>query len=307
MTNDLPRTVVFVLTPGLHLLDLAGPAQVFSASGDHGGAYRLAYVADTAQVRAHQGVDLSAQTSWPALSPRDYVLVPGWRVQPGRPAGRALSPLLRDGLLAHHAAGGQVASVCAGAFALAAAGLLDGRRATTHHDVQDELARKHPRVEVVRDVLHVSDGRVHTSAGVASGIDLALHLLAVDHGPAAAARTARSLVLAARRNGTQPQESAMLRHRDHLADLVHRAQDLIDARYAESLALPTLASSLGVSPRTLTRSFTAATGLTPLKYQQTLRLERAEALAQQGWTQDAIARTVGFSDARMLRRLRAGA
>ena len=307
MTPPTPRTVLFVLTPELHLLDLAGPAQVFSAAGDHGGSYRLAYVADTPRVRSHQGVELSAGTRWPELTARDYVVVPGWRVGPGGRAQRALSPALRRGVVAHARAGGHVVSVCAGAFALAEAGLLDRRRATTHHDVQDELARAYPRVEVVRDVLHVSDGRVHTSAGVASGIDLALHLLALDHGPAVAARTARSLVLAARRNGGEPQESAMLRHRDHLTDLVHRAQDLVDERYAETLPLAELAAELDVSPRTLTRSFTAATGLTPLRYQQLLRLERAQALRDQGWTQESVARAVGFSDARMLRRLRAGA
>ena len=305
MTTDAPRTVVFVLVPGVELLDVAGPAQVFCEAGEYGGGYRLTYVADQPSVVSHQGLGLSADTALPDLSPRDYVLVPGWHVPDDAGAGRALPDVARAGVVAHHAAGGQVVSVCAGAFALADAGLLDGRRATTHHEIQDELARLHPRVNVVRDVLHVSDGRIHTSAGIASGIDLALHLVAVDHGAAVAARTARALVVAARRNGSAPQESAMLRHRDHLADLVHRAQDVIDDRYAEPLPLSSLARELGVSERTLTREFVAATGLTPLRYQQTLRLEQAEALAQQGWTQESVARAVGFSDARMLRRLRA--
>ena len=119
-----------------------------------------------------------------------------------------------------------------GAFALAEAGLLDGRRATTHHEVQDELARRFPAVKVVPDVLYVVDDRVATSAGVASGIDLALHVIAVDHGPALAARVARSMVVHARRNGASPQESAMLRHRDHLSDVVHRVQDVLDRRFA---------------------------------------------------------------------------
>ncbi len=308
MSRVNPRTVLFVLTPGVHLLDLAGPAQVFSTAGDHGGDYRLAYVADTPVVRSHQGVDLSADASWPSLSHRDYVVVPGWRVGPGRSGKRRLPSPLRAAVLAHHAAGGQVASVCAGSFALADIGLLDGRRAATHQDLQDELTREYPRVSVVRDVLHVSDGRVHTSAGVASGIDLALHLVALDHGPAVAARTARSLVLAVRRNGAEPQVGAMLRHRNHLVDLVHRAQNIIDARHREPLTLAALAVELGVSARTLTRAFSAATGLTPLRYQQMLRLERAEALmTRQQWSQEAAARAVGFSDARMLRRLRASA
>jgi transcriptional regulator GlxA family with amidase domain len=210
-----------------------------------------------------------------------------------------------DRIVAHHDRGGRVASVCSGSFALADAGLLDGRRATTHHEVQDEMARRYPAVKVVRDVLFVAEGRVFTSAGIASGIDLALHLVAADHGPAVAARTARSLVVPARRNGAAPQDSAMLRHRDHLADLVHRAQDVLDARFTEPLPLPELAGLLGVSPRTLTRHFRAATGITPLRYQHELRLERARALLDQGWSQDSAAHEVGFTDARMLRRLRA--
>ena len=123
--------------------------------------------------------------------------------------------------------------MCAGADALGRAGLLDGRRCTTHHDLQDELAARYPRATVVRDVLYVVDDRVITSAGIASGIDLALHLVAVRHGPEAAARVAREMVVYARRNGDEQQASAMLRHRVHLSDVVHRVQDLIDARFAD--------------------------------------------------------------------------
>jgi transcriptional regulator GlxA family with amidase domain len=200
-----------------------------------------------------------------------------------------------------------VASVCAGADALGRAGLLAGRRCTTHHDVQDELARRHPGATVVRDVLFTADDRVITSAGIASGIDLALHLVAGRHGPAVAAKVARDMVVYARRNGHDAQSSAMFRHRSHLDDTVHHVQDLIDARFDQPLPLPTLAATAGVSERTLTRLFTRATGLTPLRYQQTLRLERAQHLISHGATLEAAARSVGFEDARMLRRLRARA
>ncbi len=97
----------------------------------------------------------------------------------------------------------------------------------------------------------------------------------------------------------------MLRHRDHLSDVVHRVQDVLDRRFAEPLPLRELAQDAGVSERTLTRLFRAATGLTPLKYQQLLRLEQADQLLSQGWTMDSAARGIGLSDARMLRRLRA--
>jgi transcriptional regulator GlxA family with amidase domain len=298
------RTVLFVIAAQVHLLDLAGPAQVFSAADDVGAGYDLAYVGEDDVVASHQGIGLHAGTSWPDLGSEDVVIVPGWRVGDGPTAVRLGRETL-DQVVAHHAGGGRVASVCAGAFALAAAGLLDGRRATTHHDLQDEFARRFPAVRVVRDVLFVADERVFTSAGIASGIDLALHLVAMDHGPALAARAARSMVVHTRRDGSSPQLSAMLRHRNHLADVVHRAQDILDARFTTPVPLAALAAAVGVSQRTLTRRFLQTTGTTPMRYQQELRMERAEHLTQQGWSWEAAAQDVGFTDARMLRRLKA--
>lgn len=295
--------VVFLLVPQLHLLDLAGPAQVFSTAADHGYDYRLHYVAERATVPTVQGVPLGAVTEWPRLSADDLVVVPGWRLSahgPEGPVGREDLRRLAD----HHARGGTVASVCAGAFALGRAGLLDRRRCTTHHDVQDGLSLAFPAARVVRDVLYVVDDRVVTSAGIASGIDVALHLVATRHGPAAAGRIARTLVVHARRNGDEQQASAMLRYRSHLSDVTHRVQDLIDGRFTEPLPLADLAATAGVAERTLTRLFRQATGLTPLGYQQSLRVERAEHLIGHGATVEAAARAVGFTDARMLRRLR---
>ncbi|WBB79557.1 DJ-1/PfpI family protein [Micromonospora sp. WMMD882] len=302
----MPR-VVFLLVPQVHLLDLAGPAQVFSTAADLGYDYRLHHVAERSPVPSVQGVPLVADADWPELTPDDLVVVPGWRVAGYGPAGcpDPVGPADLRRLADHHAAGGVVASVCAGAYALGRAGLLDGRRCTTHHEVQDELARRHPAARVVRDVLYVVDDRVVTSAGIASGIDLALHLIATRHGPAVAARIARALVVPTRRNGHERQESAMLRHRDHLSDAAHRAQDVIDARFPERLPLAELAAAGGVAERTLTRLFRQATGLTPLGYQNLLRTERAEHLIGHGATVEAAARAVGFADARMLRRLRA--
>jgi transcriptional regulator GlxA family with amidase domain len=296
--------VVLLLAPQVHLLDLAGPAQVFFTAADLGYGYELRYVAEQAEVLTAQGLPVRAEPSWPRTGPRDLVLVPGWR-SPTRDREARLGAGTTANLAAHHAAGGTVASVCAGAFALGQAGLLDGRRCTTHHELQDALAERYPRATVVRDVLYVVDGRVVTSAGIASGIDLALHLVAVRHGPGAAARVARAMVVYARRNGYEQQASAMLRYRSHLSDAVHRVQDLIDGGFPNPLRLADLAAAAGVSERTLTRRFTGATGLTPLRYQQILRVERAEHLIGHGATVEAAARAVGFEDARMLRRLRA--
>lgn len=296
-------SIVFLLVPRLHLLDLAGPAQVFSTAKDFGYSYTLHYVAEQETIHTWQGVTLTAAVDWPTLGRDDLIVVPGWKAARLDRSARFAPATLRR-LTEHHGAGGTVASVCAGADALGRAGLLDGRRCTTHHDVQDQLAGRYPRATVVRDVLYVTDGRVVTSAGIASGIDLALHLVAVRHGPAAAARVARQMVIFARRNGDEPQQSAMLRHRAHLSEVVHRVQDHIDTRFADRLPLTDLADAGGVSTRTLTRLFGEATGLSPLRYQQTLRVERAEHLIGHGATVEAAARAVGFEDARMLRRLR---
>lgn len=304
--DRIVTTVVFLLVPGVHLLDLAGPAQVFSMADGLGLGYRLDYVAEQRLVTTAQGLPVQAELNWPSLTSRDLVIVPGWRGE--RLAGTApLSAESLDALAAHHALGGTVASVCAGADALGRAGLLDGRRCTTHHEHQDELARRYPRAHVARDVLFTEDDRVVTSAGIASGIDLALHLVASRHGTAMAARVARSMVVYARRNGDAQQVSAMIRHRAHLSDEVHRVQNLIDTGYDRHMPLAELAASAGLSERTLTRVFTRATGLTPLRYQQALRLEIAEHLIGQGSSVESAARRVGFQDARMLRRLRAGA
>ncbi len=209
-------------------------------------------------------------------------------------------------LRAHHSAGGAVASVCAGAEAgwCWAAG-----RAQVHHAPPPPGRAGGPPPPGDRGAGRApftTDDRVVTSAGIASGIDLALHLLAVRHGPALAAQVARDMVVYARRNGHErPQASAMLRHRSHLDDAVHRAQDLIDARFAEPLPLAYVAASVGVSERTLTRMFHRATGgLTLAALPADPEWNARSTWIGHGATVEAAAREVGFQDVRMLRRLR---
>jgi transcriptional regulator GlxA family with amidase domain len=300
--------VVFLLAPGLHLLDLAGPAQVFSELTEIGRLhavrpYAAHYVADHPEITTAQGLTIRADSEWPALTAEDLVFVPGWRSGGGGTG--ALSETALERLRDHHRRGGTVASVCSGADALGRAGLLDDRRFTTHHRLLDSMAKRYPRARAVRDVLFVEDRGVVTSAGIASGIDLALHLVADRHGSGVAALVARAMVVFARRNGDQPQDSVMVRHRAHLDDAVHRVQDVIEARLADRVPLAELSGLSGCSERTLTRMFVRATGLTPLRYQQALRLERAEQAIGQGESVELAARVVGFEDARMLRRLRA--
>lgn len=196
--------VGFLLVPGLHLLDLAGPAQAFGTAAGLGRGYELRYVAEREDVPAAQGLTVRAETDWPSLTADDLIIIPGWR-SPMTAGTGSLSASMLGRLWGHHADGGTVVSICAGADALGRAGLLDGRHCTTHHDIQDELAARYPSATIVRDVLYVVDGRVATSAGIASGIDLALHLISVRHGPVIAGRVAREMVVYARRNGDEQQ------------------------------------------------------------------------------------------------------
>lgn len=294
-------TIAFVLVPGVHVLDVAGPAHAFGVATDLGHEYRMRYVGEAPQVFSHQGLPLGVETELPGLGSGDVIVVPGWRTSSG---SVPVSVAVLDWVARHHDNGGTVVSVCAGAFALGAAGLLDGRRCTTHHELCEPLESRFPEATVVRDVLHVTDDRVWTSAGVVSGIDVTLSLLAHRHGPGLAARVARAMVVYARRNGHAPQRSVMLAHRDHVNDAVHRALDVIDGRFSRPLPLGELAATAGVSPRTLARMFRTELGTTPLRYQQDVRLEHASLLIEQGATVESAAHAVGFADARMLRRLR---
>lgn len=294
------RHVLMVLPERVHLMDVAGPVQVFMAANDFGTDYTVGYVADVGTVTSFQGLPLRAETSWPELRDKDLVIVPGWRATHPCRTVPISEPLLGH-VRSHAEHGGAVASVCAGALALARIGMLDGHAATTHHELIGSL-RQWPRIRVLDDVLFTCEPRLHTSAGIASGIDLALHLVAHDHGAAISARVARSLVVPAWRPGSASQQSIFLTHRDHMDDVVHRAQDYLDDPTNPALRLDALGTRLGVSGRTLARHFVAATGMTPQAYASAVRQERAEELMARGWTREAAARAVGYEDARSLRK-----
>ncbi len=225
------------------------------------------------------------------------VLVPGWAdVDADPPAD------LVEAVRAAHAAGARVASLCTGAFVLAAAGLLDGLRATTHWAHTGVLAARFPRVTVDPDVLYVDNGSVLTSAGKAAAMDLCLHLVRADHGPAAANAVARRLVVPPHRAGGQAQyvTTPVPARDDHpLSALL----PWITARLDQPLTVEDLARQAKVSTRHLTRHFHAATGTTPLQWLLVQRIRRAQELLERTDSGvDAIAAAVGMGTATTLRR-----
>ncbi|WP_258903641.1 GlxA family transcriptional regulator [Actinokineospora sp. UTMC 2448] len=295
------RRVVVVVQPAVNLLDLAGPVQVFDAANHRGAGYRLEYASTAESARSAQGLRLADLGPLPDVSAGDLVLIPGPRLERGGPR---VDPALTAWLRRAAAAGAEFAAVCSGAAALGEAGLLDGRRCTTHWELLEPMRVRYPRARVQDGVLFTHDGPVSTSAGIASGIDLALSLVHRDHGAAITAAVARALVVYLRRTGDGAQLSPFLSHRDHVDDAVHAVQDHIAAHLDRPHRLADLAARVHLSPRGLSRAFTSATGITPLEFHQRLRLAMAEdLLAGTDLPVSAVAARTGFRDARQLRRL----
>ena len=203
----------------------------------------------------------------------------------------------------------RLASICSGALLLAMAGQLDGLRGTTHHALLDDLQALAPTAQVQADRIFVDDGRVLTSAGITTGIDLALYIVEQVAGAALAAQVARRLVMYTRRGPNDPQLSPWLAHRNHMHPAVHRAQDAIAHHLAEVPArrcsLTELAELACVSPRHLSRLFMQHTGISVVDYQQQLRMARAQELMAHHpvLTQEQLAEACGFGSARDFRRV----
>ena len=295
-----PRRVLVLLLPDVHLQDMAGPVQVLYEASRLGAAYQLSYCAAKPQVTSAQGLVLSNLLFPPPARRDDLVLVPGVSSDSLDRLEHVPTGWLREA----HAAGARIASVCSGAFALARAGLLDGRRCTTHWKVTDRLRAEYPRAIVIENRLFVEDGGVITSAGISSGIDMALALVEEDHGPIVVSRVAREMIVYLRRNGDQEQRSVYLDHRTHLHPGVHRVQDWLVAHPEKKPALAELARIAALSPRHLTRVFRSATGLTPKQFAAKIKVQVArDLLADPQRSVEAIAESCGFEDARQLRRI----
>ncbi len=294
------RDVLFVLFDGVQSLDVTGPLEVFSGTNQVLG--RPVYEVTTAAlrggaVRTSSGLRLVPDLDLATAAMPHTLVVPGGR------GTREPDPALVAWLRRFAGRAGRIVSVCTGAFLLAEAGLLAGRRATTHWNQCATLAARFPDVTVDPDPIFVRDGKIATSAGVTAGIDLALALVEEDHGRDTALTIARHLVMFLRRPGNQTQFSAQLRaqlaHRPALRDVQRRIADHPDA----DLSVETLAEHASLSPRQFARAFAAETGMTPGRYVDRTRLETARRLLED--TDDGIeriARTCGYGNPEAMRR-----
>lgn len=293
------RRIVFVVFDGFQPLDLTGPHEVFHSAGED---YACEVVAPRAgPVRSVSGLLVHAGHGVADLGPAgiDTLVVVG-----GQGVDRARQDQALVSWIAAAAAGARrVASVCSGVFLLAAAGLLDGRRVTTHWAREEQLAREHPEVRVDCEPIFVRDGRVWTSAGVTAGMDLALALVEDDLGREVAHAVARRLVLFLRRPGGQSQFSVALWARQPATDPLRAAVTAIHADPGARHDIAGLAAHAGLSPRHLQRRFTAELGVPPATYVERVRVEAAQrALTEGDEPVEAVARRCGFATAETLRR-----
>ncbi|HEX8170467.1 MAG TPA: DJ-1/PfpI family protein [Thermoanaerobaculia bacterium] len=295
------REVIFVLLPEVEILDFAGPLQALEDANRDRKRYRIRVCATRSSIRTHQGVELAGLDRLPDdVGAESIVVVPGMPYAATQRVERAITRWLANAAKA----GAHVTSVCTGAFILGEAGLLDGRRCTTHWSRTSELQRRFPQARVLVDRLFVSDGNITTSAGIASGIDMALALIEQHDGPLVAAEVAREMVVYMRRDGAHEQRSVYLDYRTHIHPCIHRVQDWIVQNPRQRATIGELAEVAGMSPRNLTRTFRGATGISIHDFVTRVRLELAQALVHDpSLTLDAVAQRCGFANARALRRL----
>jgi transcriptional regulator GlxA family with amidase domain len=302
MPGNRPQRIAFVAYEGLEALDLTGPWEVLHTAGLIAGRppELRCLTSDGRDVRSSSGLTYRADGSIDDADELDTVIVVGGvGVQRAREDERLLAGIARLSGRAR-----RTASVCSGAFLLAEAGLLDGRRATTHWAHCDRLAREFPAVEVDPDPIFIRDGAVHTSAGVTAGMDLALALAEEDHGREAALQTARMLVVYARRPGGQSQFSVQLERGSAADPPLRELQSWIAEHPDEDLSVGALAGRMHLSERQLGRVFRRELGTTPADYVERVRVEAARQLleTEPGHPLEEVAGRSGFASAEVMRR-----
>ena len=302
MVTTEPHHVVVMVYDGIQMLDVTGPVDAFTSANALGADYRVRHASISGgDVVASSGARLGVDTA--ACQVPDKI---GTLLVPGAPDWQAgiTNTELVDALRALARRSQRTVSICAGAFPLAATGLLDGRRAATHWKLARQLAARFPDIDVDAAAIFVTDGAYTTSAGVTAGIDLTLSLIERDHGPALARDVARDLVVFMARPGDQSQFSVRLEALPSDNSVVRTVMNAITADPRRNHTLSSLAAAAAVSPRHLARLFLAETGHTPQHFVDRTRLEAACAILTSGHDSlEDVADRTGVGSSESLRRL----
>ena len=295
----MTRHIAFLIYPGFQLLDAAGPIAAFEIAARYSsGGYTLRVIAaEPGPVTSSSGVPLQAQALGSARDIDTLIVAGGDGSRTAMHCAKTRRFINRCAARAR-----RTASVCSGSYLLAAAGLLDGKRATTHWSRAADFGRKFPLVSVDADSIFVNDGSIWTSAGITAGIDLSLALIEADLGEPIARSTAQQLVVYYRRPGGQSQFSALLdmeRANGRFTALLDHVRNHLQRRHS----VADLADHVSMSPRHFTRAFHAETGMSPAKAIEQLRAETARgSLAGHGRSIQEVARACGFGNAERMRR-----
>ena len=308
---DKTKHIVIIAPPNTSILDVAGPLEVFSKATDYMNMYienrtetYTLHVISTQSskiVTTSSGLPIVCEGSVKSINYEvDTVLVSGIPNAPENMVDQETLNWLKE----HSNTIRRVGSICAGAFILAEAGILNGKRATTHWRVCDKLARYYPEVKVESDPIFVKDGNVYTSAGISTGMDLSLAMVEEDYGKDIALSVARQLVLYLKRPGNQSQFSIVLTHQKVDYQPIREMQEWIIEHLNEELNVEILAEKAAMSPRNFARVFLRESGITPAKYIEKLRVETARRrLEETRLSLDEISNECGVGNADTLRRL----
>ncbi|MFK0686971.1 GlxA family transcriptional regulator [Mesorhizobium sp. IMUNJ 23033] len=297
------RRIEILAYPDVQLLDVSGPLQVFASANDfklqagEPAAYEVVVVAASPRIRTSAGLMIETAALPPCELEIDTLIVPGgWGVN-----AVCEDPSLIDWVIGRSRGATRTASVCSGAFLLATAGLLDGRRAVTHWGRCAEFAQRFPAVRLEPDPIFIRDGNIWTSAGVTAGIDLALSFVEADLGRRMALAVARQLVVFLKRPGGQAQfsQTLKLQEGDERFDRLH---GWILDNLGGDLSLPNLADRANMSPRSFSRHYRDATGRTPARAIEEIRIEAARRMLERGLAVNQTARRCGFGSEETMRR-----
>lgn len=300
------KNIYFLILPQTHPLDSLGPAQLFFEAKENGAEINLHFVSSSAadELTSSLGLGFSRLTPYQEfeLGTDDILIIPGIEFSLLKNVDFK-NKKIYDWLNKQYKNDATLVSICTGAFILADAGLLKGKKATTHWKAFDEFERKFPDTELLKNRLFVENERIYTSAGMLSGIDLCLYLVEKEYGIKFAVEVAKELVMYFRRGESDPQLSIFLQYRNHLDDRIHTAQDIIATNLSKPFIIEDLADKVHTSARNLTRQFKKITGITIGNYLTKLRVEQAVHLLAEGYTMEYTAMECGLKSTNQLRTL----
>ncbi|WP_318309777.1 GlxA family transcriptional regulator [Flagellimonas crocea] len=298
----------FLIPPEVQLLDFAGPAHLFYEAKEYGANISLHYLGLNKAPYQQSSAGISMGSLEPfknyQLEKEDLLFIPGLEAHLFNSDNFTKKhSLFFNWLREQTERGARICSVCTGAYLMGMAGILDGKECTTHWKYIDHFKDRFPKAKVLSDRLIVKDGNIYSSAGVSSGIDLGLFILEESMGPVFASKIAKEVVIYLRRTPKDPQLSVYLRYRNHLENRIHMVQDRLAQNLDQKVTVDTLAESVHMSRRNLTRLFKSSTGTTIGDYLDQLRAERASQLLSKGTKVSAAAQACGLKSTNQLRAL----